>query len=265
MENKELVPAEKKPDIPMENGIFMPTTFDQMWRIATIYANSGMVPKNYIENPQAVMVAGQFGAMLGLDLLPALQNIAVVNGMPAIWGDAQLAIVRNSGTLETFIELYEGTAFDDDFKAICIAKRTGIGSVYDPNMSLDDARRSGLFVNEFSVADAKTARLWEKDGPWDSGKVLEAGLTYGPSIITYADNHVQGKSFATSKKELLVKYGTEISLRYAVQLMAPAAERAKINERNKVTREDVEAVRERFASIEESIKHLKEWEEKFMK
>ena len=65
--------------------------------------------------------------------------------------------------------------------------------------------------------------------------------------------------------ELLVKYGTEISLRYAVQLMAPAAERAKINERNKVTREDVEAVRERFASIEESIKHLKEWEEKFMK
>ncbi|RLE74021.1 MAG: TATA box-binding protein [Thermoprotei archaeon] len=65
--------------------------------------------------------------------------------------------------------------------------------------------------------------------------------------------------------ELLVKYGTEISLRYAVQLMAPAAERAKINGRNKVTKEDIEAVRERFASIEESIKHLKEWEEKFMK
>ncbi len=65
--------------------------------------------------------------------------------------------------------------------------------------------------------------------------------------------------------ELLVRYGTEISLRYAVQLMAPAAERAKINGRNKVTKEDVEAARERFASVEESIQHLKEWEEKFLK
>ena len=64
---------------------------------------------------------------------------------------------------------------------------------------------------------------------------------------------------------LLVKYGTEISLRYAIQLMAPAAERAKIQGRNKVTREDVEVARERFASIEESIQHLKEWENKFMK
>jgi len=62
-----------------------------------------------------------------------------------------------------------------------------------------------------------------------------------------------------------VRYGTEISLRYAVQLMAPAAERAKINGRTKVTKEDIEAVRERFASVEESIQHLKEWEEKFLK
>jgi len=65
--------------------------------------------------------------------------------------------------------------------------------------------------------------------------------------------------------EILVKYGTEISLRYAVQLMAPAAERAKTQGREKVTGEDVEAARERFASIEESIQHLKEWENKFMK
>jgi len=75
----------------------------------------------------------------------------------------------------------------------------------------------------------------------------------------------EGIELEDDAMELLVKYGTEISLRYAVQLMAPAAERAKSNGRNKVTKEDVEAVRERFASIEESIQHLKEWENKFMK
>ena len=65
--------------------------------------------------------------------------------------------------------------------------------------------------------------------------------------------------------ELLVRYGSEISLRYAVQLMAPAYERAKLHGRDRVSKEDVEAVRERFASIEESVQHLREWGEKFMK
>ncbi|MEM0500121.1 MAG: RuvB-like domain-containing protein [Candidatus Korarchaeota archaeon] len=65
--------------------------------------------------------------------------------------------------------------------------------------------------------------------------------------------------------ELLTKHGEAVSLRYAIQLMAPAWERAKLNGRDTVTPEDVEAVRERFASIEESVKHLKEWEERFMK
>lgn len=65
--------------------------------------------------------------------------------------------------------------------------------------------------------------------------------------------------------EYLTDLGSKISLRYAIQLIAPAWERAKINKRDKIAREDVEAVRERFASIEESVKHLKEWEEKFLK
>lgn len=65
--------------------------------------------------------------------------------------------------------------------------------------------------------------------------------------------------------DLLTKYGAEISLRYAIQLMAPAWERAKLHGREVVSVEDVEAVRERFASIEESVKHLKEWEERFLK
>jgi len=65
--------------------------------------------------------------------------------------------------------------------------------------------------------------------------------------------------------ELLTRLGAEISLRYAIQLMAPAWERAKIHDRSKINVEDIESARGRFASIEESVKHLREWEEKFMK
>ena len=75
----------------------------------------------------------------------------------------------------------------------------------------------------------------------------------------------EGVKLEDAALELLTKFGTEISLRYAVQLMAPAAERAQYFGRDTVTVEDVEAVRDRFASIEESIEHLAKWEEKFMK
>ncbi len=65
--------------------------------------------------------------------------------------------------------------------------------------------------------------------------------------------------------EFLTELGVKVSLRYAIQLMAPAFERAKLNGRNEVTREDIEALRGVFASVEESVEHLKQYEEKYLK
>lgn len=77
--------------------------------------------------------------------------------------------------------------------------------------------------------------------------------------------HEEGINIDDSALERLTQLGAEISLRYAIQLMAPAWERARDYGRDKVIVEDVEVVRGRFASIGESVKHLREWEEKFMK
>jgi TBP-interacting protein len=75
----------------------------------------------------------------------------------------------------------------------------------------------------------------------------------------------EGITLSEEAMEILTKFGVEISLRYAVQLMAPAAERAKLNGRDEVSKEDVEEVRGKFASVEESIDHLREFEEKYLK
>ena len=75
----------------------------------------------------------------------------------------------------------------------------------------------------------------------------------------------EGIKVSDDAMDLLVDFGVKISLRYAVQLMAPAAERARIEGRDEVSREDVEEVRKRFASVEESIVHLKQYEEKYLK
>jgi hypothetical protein len=135
-----------------------PSDMDQLWRAAQAVAKSGLAPKG-IDTPEAVFVAMEMGLELGLPLMASLQNIAVVNGRPTLWGDSQLAVVRATGELEEFSEWYEvngkrvprnPSAFDDSTTAVCRVKRRGL-----------EASESA-----FSVADAKRAQLWGKAGTW---------------------------------------------------------------------------------------------------
>ena len=85
---------------------------------------------------------------LGLSPIWSLTNILVVNGKPAIWGDALLGIVRAHPDFSDIRETLQGEG--DDMVAICEIDRKGQSTT---------ARR-------FSVKDAKRAGLWGKPGPW---------------------------------------------------------------------------------------------------
>jgi hypothetical protein len=142
------------------------TDIDGLWRFATAVAASGLAPKG-IQTKEAIFIAIEMGLEVGLPPMAALQNIAVINGRPSIWGDAQLAVVRSTGEVEEFAEWYEQggkklarnpVAFGDDTTAVCRVKRRG----YDATETA------------FSVADAKQAKLWGKEGPWSQypGRML---------------------------------------------------------------------------------------------
>jgi len=60
--------------------------------------------------------------------------------------------------------------------------------------------------------------------------------------------------------EYLTNIGIESSLRYAVQLMAPAANIAKNNKRRKISKGDVEEARKLFHDVKKSVEYLKEYE-----
>lgn len=128
----------------------LPGDFDTAVRLARYISASGLAPTG-IQTFEAVFTAMQLGAEVGLTPMASLQNIAVVNGRPTIWGDAQLGLVRASGLLIEFKETYEGTPGTDGYTAVCLARRRG---------DLHDT------VNTFSIADAKEAGLWGKTGPW---------------------------------------------------------------------------------------------------
>jgi len=64
--------------------------------------------------------------------------------------------------------------------------------------------------------------------------------------------------------EYLTEIGSKTSLRYAIQLLAPAFEIAK-EEKKKIMKKHVEKVYKLFVDVKRSSKYLKEQEEKFLK
>jgi hypothetical protein len=123
-------------------------SIEELYRFAKFVAASPFAPRGF-QSPEAIVVAIQYGYELGLTPMQSLQNVAVINGKPSIYGDAMLAVVRASGLLEYITERFEGAG--ELRKAVCIVKRVGA----------PHERRT-----EFGLLDARRAGLWAKPGPW---------------------------------------------------------------------------------------------------
>jgi hypothetical protein len=123
-----------------------PRNLSEAMEFAKIIADSDMVPKDYVKKPGNVLVAVQTGAEVGLKPMQSLQGIAVINGRPAIWGDAMWALVLAHPEYEDSIEEKTET------HCTVTLKRRG---------------RSPVVVT-FSMEDAKKAGLAGKAGPWST-------------------------------------------------------------------------------------------------
>lgn len=125
-----------------------PATIQEAMRFSEILASSTMVPRDFQGKPGNVLVAIQWGREVGLGPLQALQNIAVINGRPSIWGDAALALVRGHPD--------------------CLSVQEGVEGEGDARQGWCEVTRKGEKPQRrtFLVADAKRAGLWGKSGPW---------------------------------------------------------------------------------------------------
>lgn len=140
--------------IQRSQSFLIPTSYEEIERLSRKICAANWVPKSYLDrngqpNQCMVEVAIMHGHEVGLTPIAAIQSIAVINGMPTIWGDAMLALVRVSGLLDDINEYFEGEG--DDMAAVCVAIRRG---------------QVTPVIGRFSVAMAKKAGLWGKQGPW---------------------------------------------------------------------------------------------------
>ena len=139
-------------DLPATDAANAPATLSELVQLAQMAAKSQLVPKEYRNQPEDIMLAVQLGSEVGLRPMQALQNIAVINGRPAVWGDALPGLCKASPVYHDIIETWENEQDLDLLTAVCIAKRHGSTPV----------------TARFSVMDAKRAGLWTKAGPWQT-------------------------------------------------------------------------------------------------
>lgn len=131
----------------MSNALAVaPQNMQEAMQLATLLSTSSMVPKSYAGKEGDTLVAMMMGNEIGLNPIQALQNIAVINGKPSIYGDALTALIQNHPKYGGMEE-----SFDE-------ATMTATCTVW---------RKDGpKHTQTFSQADAATAGLWGKTGPW---------------------------------------------------------------------------------------------------
>jgi hypothetical protein len=124
-----------------------PRDLTEAMNFADMMANSELVPKHFRGKPGDVLIAVQMGQEVGMSPMASIQNIAVINGKPGIYGDAGKAILLGAGCIieEDDIEIIKATG-----RARCKVTRRGRPPV----------------ERTYAIDNAKTAGLWGKEGPW---------------------------------------------------------------------------------------------------
>lgn len=196
-----------------------------LYALARIYSQTDIVPRELQGKPANTFLVLKLGQELDVPEMQALQNIMVVNGRPSVWGDLFLALIqRDKEKYEWHREWYEGDFPNDNFTAICEIKRKGIEKP---------------FCAEFSIEDAKRAKLWTKAGPWTA--YPKRMLKMRARGFCGRDGFADSLKGVTSREEALDTQPREVKVEIVPPKTGALPEPAKARSRTAEVREKLAA------------------------
>jgi len=89
------------PDAPVSTGYLVDSgRFDHLWRVATAFSKSALVPAAFQGKPADCFVAAQLSLRLGCDLFMLMQNLYIVHGKPGFEAKLAIALLNASGKID---------------------------------------------------------------------------------------------------------------------------------------------------------------------
>jgi hypothetical protein len=116
--------------------------YEQIGRIANVFAKSDLVPKDFKGNPNNCFIAIHMAMRLNIDPLLAIQNIYLVNGNPGLSAKLCISLANRSGVFADNIVFTE-TGSGDELAVTASAKLKSNGQFVSKTMSLKEAHAAG--------------------------------------------------------------------------------------------------------------------------
>jgi hypothetical protein len=129
----------------IDESLLSESKFEHAFRIAKMMSTTQLIPKAFQNKPADILIAFEFGRSLGLGQLQAVQNIAVVNGRPCLWGDSVLAVCQGSLDFEYIkeAELKDDKGELSGFE--CRVKRKSYPEETVRQFTVEQAKKAGLW------------------------------------------------------------------------------------------------------------------------
>ena len=146
-----------------QNGL-VATDMTGLWRIAKMYAASGMVPDSISKNVKGdelvakVCIILEYASVLKITNMAALQGLCVVRNVVSIWGDLLNALVLNHPKYAGTVVEYTGEK-ETLTCTVTIKRRLGDGTeTFTGTFGIPDALKAGLvFRDEKGMLKGKDA------------------------------------------------------------------------------------------------------------
>lgn len=132
-------PPETKTVVPVSDNspfanLLDSAKFAHLWRVATVFAASELVPAHYRGKPESCFIAVEMAVRLGIAPFMFMQNTYVVHGRPGIEAKLAIALVNSSGIFNDSLD-YEviggADPFADGYKVRAFAVRKSTGKRVD--------------------------------------------------------------------------------------------------------------------------------------